>query len=163
MTLTPAGTLLTGSYDGRVLYWSDAKSGAQPLPGFEHSNQVTSFSVHPDGSAVYSAGMDDTVKRASLKDSKVLEGPVDVTTVEGIPKMIAVSPISGLLAAITSKGDILLQKNGDTLCTTKCDGNPSALAWSTTGEELSVGFGVRISLSKFWLPTKPWAIIRTAR
>lgn len=143
MELTPAGTLLTGSYDGRVLYWSDAKTGAQPFSGFQHNNQVTAFGVSAGSSCVYSAGMDDTIKRVALsEDGKDLFGPVAVTAIDGIPKTISASS-DGLVAALTSKGElVVMNKNGETVWSLKCDGTPSALAWSTTGSELSVGFTV---------------------
>ena len=59
-------TLISGSYDGRIMFWDDQSGQAQVRSGFQHANQITSFSVQSDH--IYSAGMDDLIKNLSLKN-----------------------------------------------------------------------------------------------
>jgi len=62
LAVAPSGTLYAGSYDGRVVSYSD--NGAESLKGDGHTSQVTALAV--SDKKVFSTGFDDCVKEIDL-------------------------------------------------------------------------------------------------
>lgn len=99
----PDGSLLAGSFDGRVLCY-DARGKASLIPGSSSSAAVTGLAAAKD--AVWAISMDDTLRR-------IAAGKYDNTSVPttGQPRSVASSSQSSsnaTLVATTSGVDIVL-------------------------------------------------------
>ncbi|KAI8327787.1 WD40-repeat-containing domain protein [Chlamydoabsidia padenii] len=100
-------TLWTGSYDGRVYGWKydGDQTKAAPVQGDGHANQITSLAA--SSSSFFSAGMDDTVRKAK-DNSYQLNGSTGA-----LPRSLAVSADGSLVSVATA--DHLQFYDGDAL------------------------------------------------
>ncbi|KAF7722001.1 hypothetical protein EC973_003784 [Apophysomyces ossiformis] len=81
-------TFFTGSYDGRVYAWDygikDNQTAAKKIGGEAHVNQVIDLAVKED--ALYSAGMDDTIRKGNVKDRNI---STSMASSGGLPRSLS--------------------------------------------------------------------------
>ncbi|RUS29490.1 quinon protein alcohol dehydrogenase-like superfamily, partial [Jimgerdemannia flammicorona] len=131
-----SATFFTGSYDGRAHAWHYGRDAdravAEPLKGDGHANQITAMAIA--GDAVFSAGMDDVVKFASVEK-------VGATTVPtgSQPRYVSASP-SGTLVVATIDNVQAYDRTGHRLATLSNPGfNPTAVAITPDAQTVIVG------------------------
>lgn len=127
-------TLVSGSYDGKILLWPKLSGIPMYLPSLAHTNQITGFSVNSKFLA--SAAMDDLVKISHVGEGLSV-GDTSSMASQGIPK--GVSVFDDYVAFITINQNISITKKGSQCCTKNLEFVPSAIAFSMSGSELVVG------------------------
>ena len=66
-------TLITGGYDGRLIWWPLAAEKPEPVRKVEaHSGWIRAVSISPDGQLVASVGNDRVVKLWTLAEGKLV-------------------------------------------------------------------------------------------
>jgi WD40 repeat protein len=127
-------TLLSGSYDGKILLWPKLSGISSYLPSLNHTNQITGFSVH--GKYLASTGMDDMVKTSLMGEGPSIVNTASITS-PGIPKGVAA--FGDFVAFITINQNISITKNGSQCYAKNLEYTPSAVAFSINGSELLIG------------------------
>lgn len=130
-------TLVSGSYDGKILLWPKLSGIPSYLPSLAHTNQITGFSVH--GNYLASAAMDDIVKTSLMGEGLSIANTASMSS-QGIPKGVA--SFEEYVAFITINQNISITKNGNQCFTKNLEFAPSAIAFSLKGTELLIGSSV---------------------
>ncbi|KAJ1978754.1 WD40 repeat-like protein [Dimargaris xerosporica] len=137
-TMTPAQTLFTGSYDGRVCQWTLADEAARvPLPvkGTGHTSQIIALASSADH--VVSAGMDDTLRTITVSAQAFSHTAVPL---DSQPKQVAMLPKGRALALTQTNDVLLLSADGQVLHRLAVPDEPSALDVSALGGRVLLGF-----------------------
>jgi WD repeat-containing protein 1 (actin-interacting protein 1) len=124
-------TLFTGSYDGRIVEWSNAGT-ASIRTAASHANQVTSLSVIPGTGDLLSTGMDD-----ALKVTPPTGPPTTTLATSGIPLKSAQA--AGKTVFITTKNGIHVVVGGQVVSNLQVPWNPTSVAVAPSGDEVAVG------------------------
>lgn len=127
---TVKGGFYTGSYDGRVIHWSE-KGVATTVAGDGHSNLIAALSAD-DQDNVWSAGWDDILK-------KISDGKFSGTnnSIGGQPKALSVAKKSGAVAVVTETS-LQLFENG-TSKSAKLPFNATSVSITEDGSLIAVG------------------------
>lgn len=134
-----SSTLISGSYDGKVLLWPNLLGVPSFFSALAHTNQITGFSIH--GNCLASAAMDDIVKISLLGTDHSVTSTSSISS-PGIPK--DVSSFGDCVAFITVNQEIVITKAGNEIVSKRLEFQPSAVAFSLNGSELLIGSTVHI-------------------
>jgi WD40 repeat protein len=136
---SPSGgspTIVTGSFDGRVVSWDISAGSGTVVEGQSHSNQVTHFTSTPSGQT-FSVGWDDTLRTIQTSTAQFLSNPAKLPSQ---PKGIATATFGGqsyILAALTDSVAIYSPKDGSLLHNHPTAFPPSSIA--AHGTTVAVG------------------------
>ncbi|KAI8823957.1 WD40-repeat-containing domain protein [Fimicolochytrium jonesii] len=129
-------TLYTGSYDGRVCSWKEAKGVAAVPSGAPHTNSVMGLAVAKG--KVYSAGMDDTVRSIAVEGDNTVFGSAALST-GALPRSIAASPDTEIAVTVTVAPQVIIVKDGQRVAEVKLDYVPVSVAVAPNGKEIAIG------------------------
>ncbi|KAI1320904.1 WD40 repeat-like protein, partial [Mortierella claussenii] len=122
-------TLLTGSYDGRVVSWNAGSGEATPLVEASHGNQV--MQMVSNGAQLISVGMDDTIRLSSQGSD------VSVISMNMLPKSVSTSDDQTIVVATENEIQII---QGDKKVNSLPVGyNATAIAINPQGTVVAIG------------------------
>lgn len=156
-------TLLTGSFEGRVLSWDLAKGTGTVVDGQSHSNQVTQFASSASGGTIYSVGWDDTLRSVDVS-ANTFTG--EATRLSAQPKGVAATS-DGKFVVVAAHTGIQVYQGSDFIFELPTSFTPTAIAASPSDASV-IAFGgdgntVRIhTLSDGSLSSQPVATLTTS-
>ncbi|KAF9085229.1 hypothetical protein BGX23_009844 [Mortierella sp. AD031] len=124
-------TLLTGSYDGRVMSWEENTGKATPLNEASHGNQV--MQIVNNGAQFVSAGMDDTIRILNAKNPS----DVSVVSISGLPRSVSSSDDQTIVVATESEIQVI--QGGKKVDSLAVGYNATAIAINPQGTTVAIG------------------------
>eukprot|EP00288_Rhodomonas_lens_P006698 CAMPEP_0177727662 /NCGR_PEP_ID=MMETSP0484_2-20121128/20445_1 /TAXON_ID=354590 /ORGANISM="Rhodomonas lens, Strain RHODO" /LENGTH=603 /DNA_ID=CAMNT_0019240339 /DNA_START=48 /DNA_END=1859 /DNA_ORIENTATION=- len=107
LALGASGIVVAASYDGLINRYQVGSAESKRQEGKGHGNSVVDMAVV--GSELLTCGLDDTLRRTGLE---MMEVAPDAVTLGGQPLGMAVVPGGQALVVATSKGLVLVKKEG---------------------------------------------------
>ncbi|KAF8939163.1 hypothetical protein BGZ58_010513, partial [Dissophora ornata] len=124
-------TLLTGSYDGRVMSWDEGSGVATPLREASHGNQV--MQMVTCGAQLISAGMDDTIRISNTN----APSDVSVISINTLPKSVSASDDQTVVVA--TENEVQIIQGGKKVDSLSVEYNVTAIAINPQGSVVAIG------------------------
>jgi len=128
-----SSTILSGSYDGRIIAWDFDGWSSVMFSGDGHGSQVAGMDVV--GDTLVSVGMDDTLCISSIAD-KTMGAPIKL---DSTPTGVAASQSTPGLFVASHRGGLAVIRDGAVVSTLALDNEPASVAINHDDTQVAVG------------------------